>query len=81
MIKSYDLNTKNKFRHKFIITRLDPKSSQEMISWLKEICGKYNQDYIYWALLPSTIRASFANPPEIYIKDEQDAFAFKMRWS
>lgn len=81
MIKTYDQNIKNKFPHKFDIKRLDVESSVEMIAWLRENCGKYNQDYIYWGLKRSTTQMIFANSTEVHIKNEQDAFAFKLRWS
>lgn len=82
MIKSYkiltDLKPPRKFPYKIILkNEVDYKSRQEILKWIKENCGKYNKDYVYWALNQRTV---WVGGSEIYFKTEELAMAFKLRW-
>jgi len=74
---SYYHDNKNKFSHKFNIC-LDYKNRQELVSWLKENCGLYNKDYIYWALKARVIGQH--DRFDIYFKSKENAMAFKLVW-
>ncbi len=70
-------NPKNKFSYYFGVDKLTVTDRIEVIKWLKENCGKYNQDYIYWALTQRNYAGSGA---QIYFMAEDNAAAFKLTW-
>lgn len=87
MIKSYKILTElkppRKFQYKIITIKLDDKNRKEILKWLKDNCGKYNQDYIYWALKEGNSWNGghhHYGGSEIYFKTEELAMAFKIRW-
>lgn len=75
-----------KFSYKFIMCsikgkRPTPKQRKEVLEWIKENCGSYSKDYIYWGLKDRTAKPNWFDPdPEIYFKTEKYATAFKLRW-
>lgn len=82
MIKRYiiltELKPPRKFSYKFILNKnINYEKRQEILTWLKENCGKYNQDYIYWALKKGNM---WNGDSELYFKTEELAMAFKLRW-
>lgn len=83
MIKRYiiltELKPPRKFPYKIILSKeIDSNSRQEILKWIKENCGKYNQDYIYWALKKGNM---WNGDSELYFKTEENAMAFKLMWS
>lgn len=83
-IRKNNVIEKNKFPYHFTVRETNPQDRQEIIDWLKENFGKYGQNYIYWGIRPSKIysnRINYYDPFEFYIRNKQDAFAFKMRWA
>ncbi len=70
---------KGKFLYKFILKNaIDRDLRKYIVAWLKENCGKYNENYIYWGLKKDNI---WCDGPEIYFRTEDLAMAFKLRWS
>jgi len=82
MIKTYEILTElkppRKFPYKIITVKLDDKQRRELLNWLKDNCGKYNQDYVYWALKDGCM---WDGCSEIFFKAEEHAMAFKLAWS
>ena len=82
MIKKYKILTNlkppRKFQYKFILDHQEKNKRQEILNWLKENCGKYNTDYIYWGLIKEN---PWITGVELYFKTEDMAMAFKLRWS
>lgn len=75
-----------KFPYKFIMCstnseRPTPEQRQEVLEWIKENCGSYNKDHIYWGLKDRITEPRWVDSePEVYFKTEEYATAFKLRW-
>ena len=81
----YYYNEDLKFPHKFImnsgIERPFNKQRKEVLEWIRENCGSYNKDHIYWGLKDRIAEPRWIDSdPEIYFKTEKYATAFKLRW-
>lgn len=74
---NYYYNKRNKFSHKFVLMPIPKKMRLELLRWVKENCGLYNKNYIYWGLKTTSIDLSGF---EIYFKSKEIAMAFKLRW-
>lgn len=84
----YYYNKDLKFPHKFIMDRpklhtdrATVKQRREVLEWIKENCGLYSKDYIYWGLKDRKVEPRWIDSdPEIYFKTEEYAAMFKLRW-
>ena len=82
----YYYNEDLKFPHKFIMDygreRPPSKQRKEVLEWIRENCGSYSKDHIYWGLKDRIAGPRWTDSdPEIYFKTEKYATAFKLRWT
>lgn len=66
----------NKFPYKFIPV-FGHDARKEILNWLRDECGRYNKDYIYWGLKGNPFDIIGF---ELYFKSKENAMAFKLRW-
>lgn len=74
-----------KFPYKFIMEsnpeRPTGEERKEVLEWVRENCGLYNKDHIYWGLKDRKVEPCWLDSDsEIQFKTEEYATAFKLRW-